>query len=96
MTGMSAATTRSPQVDQDPIIDRVSTQSIPRSRLGAGRRTELLRARAETLRTLTRRGWRLIRSESDGYFEGSPSYYIVDELVAPDRPNHAPRLYAVS
>lgn len=96
MTAKNPPSTRAPQVDQEPIIDRVSTQSIPRNRLGAGRRTELLRARAETLRMLTRRGWRLIASESDGYFEGSPSYYIVDELIAPTRPNHTPRLYAVN
>lgn len=84
------------QTDQEPIIDRLLTQSIPRDRLGAVRRTELLRARAATLEVLAGRGWRLIASEGDGYFEGSPSYRIVDELIAPARPNQAPRLYVVN
>lgn len=96
MTAKNPPSTRAPQVDQEPIIDRVLTQSIPRDRLGAGRRTELLRARAETLKVLAHRGWQLIRSDGEGYFEGSPSYYIVDELIAPTRPNHTPRLYAVN
>jgi hypothetical protein len=92
----NAPLTSGPPVDEEPIIDRVLTQSIPRDRLGAQRRTELLRARAATLQVLAGRGWRLIGSEGDGYFEGSPSYRIVDELIAPPRPNHAPRLYAVN
>ncbi len=89
-------TTRSPQIDKDPIIDRLMTQSIPRDRMGSERRTELLRTRAATLRSLQERGWRHIGHEGGDYHEGSRHYYIVDKLVAPDREDESPRLYAVN
>lgn len=88
--------TRQPQIDNDPIIDRLVTQSIPRDRLGAERRTELLRTRAATLRSLQDRGWRHIGHEGGDYHEGSRHYYIVDKLVAPARDDESPRLYAVN
>ena len=88
--------TRQPQIDKDPIIDRLVTHSIPRDRLGAERRTELLRTRAATLRSLQDRGWRHIGHEGGDYHEGSRHYYIVDKLVAPARDDESPRLYAVN
>ncbi|WP_407791921.1 hypothetical protein ACR5MH_0610 (plasmid) [Streptomyces sp. L7] len=90
------AATRSPQIDKDPIIDRLVTQSIPRDRMGSERRAELLRTRAATLRSLQERGWRHIGYEGGDYHEGSRHYYIVDKLVAPDRADESPRLYAVN